>query len=499
MRDRTNSVIKQLPTGVPGLDLILGGGLPEYSFNIIAGSPGCGKSTLAHQIAFANATVERPALYFTILGEPTLKMLRYQQQFEFYDKTKVGSAIRFVNLSEAVMSGDWNAALDTIIKEVEATGPAIVIVDSFRSLARTFNSGHGEAELQNLVQRLAIHLTTWQATTFMIGEYADVELRSDPVFTVADGLFWMYQSVNRNSMVRKMQILKCRGQAPMPGMHVMRITDAGLQIFPRMPGKLKHQKRSGRRLSMGISELDKMMNGGVPEGDSVIVAGSSGTGKSILCTQFIAEGLRQGEAAVIAVFEERPLEYANRAATFSLDLKSGQKNDKLEILYLRPLDLTVDEALHEIVEAVERVGAKRLAIDSLEGFERALAPDFREDFEESLYRMFVSLTGTGVTILSTLMLEGSLIASPRNGYAISFLTDDIIRLRYVEIDGLIRKILMVSKMRGGDHSKEIREYEINSGGINLMPERFEGFNRLTTGLPDRAGQDATEEPADGPS
>ena len=250
---------------------------------------------------------------------------------------------------------------------------------------------------------------------------------------------------------------------------------------------------------MGIPELDKMMNGGVPEGDSVIVAGSSGTGKSILCTQFIAEGLRQGEAAVIAVFEERPLEYANRAATFGLDLKSGQKNDQLEILYLRPLDLTVDEALHEIVQAVERVGAKRLAIDSLEGFERALAPDFREDFEESLYRMFVSLTGTGVTILSTLMLEGSLIASPRNGYAISFLTDDIIRLRYVEIDGLIRKILMVSKMRGGDHSKEIREYEIDSDGINLMPDRFEGFNKLTTGLPDRSGQDATEEPADGPS
>src|SRR5512138_3219934 len=82
--------ISRLPTGVRGLDEILGGGLPEYSFNIIAGTPGCGKTTLAHQIVFANATVERPALYFTVLGEPALKMLRYQQQYSFFDASKMG-------------------------------------------------------------------------------------------------------------------------------------------------------------------------------------------------------------------------------------------------------------------------------------------------------------------------------------------------------------------------------------------------------------------------
>src|SRR6266571_2055567 len=89
--------IHQLPTGVPGLDEILGGGLPEYSFNIIAGAPGCGKTTLAHQIMFANASPENPAIYFTVLGEPALKMLRYQQQFQFFDATKLSGAIRFIN------------------------------------------------------------------------------------------------------------------------------------------------------------------------------------------------------------------------------------------------------------------------------------------------------------------------------------------------------------------------------------------------------------------
>jgi circadian clock protein KaiC len=489
MNRHTKVAIRKLPTGVPGLDRILGGGLPEYSFNIIAGSPGCGKTTLAHQIAFANATVERPALYFTILGEPALKMLRYQQQYEFYNEAQMGKAIRFVNLSEVVLEGDWNAVLDTIVKEVEAMDPAIVVVDSFRSMARKFNPTTGETELQSLVQRLAMHLTSWQATTFLLGEYSDAELSGDAVFTVADGIITLHQSVNRNSMVRKLQVMKCRGQETLPGMHIFRITGAGLQAFPRMlgSGEPQNQQRTGRRLSTGIAELDKMMGGGVPEGDSILVAGASGTGKSILCTQFIDEGLRRGEAAVIAVFEERPAEYASRANTFGLDLDTSRTNGKLEILYLRPLDLTVDEALFEIVQAVERVGAKRLVVDSLAGFERALAPDFREDFEESLYRMFVALTGIGVTILSTLMLEESFVNPPSSNYSISFLTDDIINLRYVEIEGQMRKILVVSKMRGGDHSKHIREYTITGKGIELGTTRLDGYDGLTTGLPTRSG------------
>jgi len=489
MSQRTKVAIKKLPTGVPGLDAILGGGLPEYSFNIIAGSPGCGKTTLAHQIAFANATVERPALYFTILGEPALKMLRYQQQYDFYEEAKMGTAVRFVNLSEEVLKGDWNVVLQAIINEVEAVNPAIVVVDSFRSMARKFNSDKGETVLQDMVQRLAMHLTSWQATTFLLGEYSEPELSGDAVFTVADGIITLHQSMNRNSMVRKLQVMKCRGQDTLPGMHIFRITDAGLQTFPRMLGlaPLQNQKRTGRRLSTGIIELDTMMGGGVPEGDSILVAGASGTGKSILCTQFIAEGLRQGESAIIAVFEERPAEYATRASSFGLDLKTPQKDDKLEILYLRPLDLSVDEALYEIMQAAKRVGAKRLVIDSLAGFERALAPDFREDFEESLYRMFAVLTGIGVTIMSTLMLEESFTRPPASNYSISFLTDDIIRMRYVEIDGQMRKILMVNKMRGGDHSKHIREYEITGRGIELRSYGLEGFHGLTTGVPVRAG------------
>jgi circadian clock protein KaiC len=484
MTPQDKVTIKKLMTGVPGLDEILGGGLPEFSFNIIAGAPGCGKTTLAHQFIFANATRERPALYFTVLGEPALKMLRYQQQYSFFDISKLNSSIRFINLSQVLVEQGLTGILEAITREVEQANPGIVVVDSFRSVIR--KARESEIDIQAFVQNLGLMLTSCQATTFLIGEYADSELRDNPVFTVADGLFWLYQQVEQNSVVRKLQIMKLRGQASVPGMHTFRITDAGLQAFSRTFGLVgRKSKRPGaRRLSMGIAELDQMMGGGVPEGDSLLIAGSSGTGKSLLATQFIAAGLREGEPGIVAVFEERPDEYVARASTFGLDLETPVQDGNLTMIYLRPLDLSVDETLQEILDAVNKTGARRLVIDSLAGFEMALAPGFRSDFRESLYRMIVSLTGIGITILSTLEMVESFTELPFSSYSISFLTDDIIRLRYIEIAGHLRKILMVVKMRGGGHSKEIREYEITTDGV-VMGEPLTGYDRMITGLPKR--------------
>jgi circadian clock protein KaiC len=457
--------ICKMPTGVCGLDDILGGGIPEFSFNVIAGNPGCGKTTLAHQIVFANATLEKPALYFTILGEPALKMMRYQQQYSFFEAAKLGKAIRFVNLANVAMEQDLNAVMEEIIQQVTALNPGIVVVDSFRTVVRKTMSSASEMDMQSSIQRLAQFLTSWEATAFLVGEYSEVEIRDNPLFTIADGLLWLWQVTERNSVVRKMQIMKLRGQASVPGLHTIRISDDGLQAFPRtlgLTGRKTFPARR-RRLSMGIPELDQMMGGGIPEGDSLLVAGPSGTGKSALSSQFIAEGQQAG---------------------------------KLEVLYLRPLDLSVDETMQAILDAIERVGAKRLVIDSLVGFEMALAPGFRADFRESLYRMIGALTGAGVTILSTVEVEDTFQAMPFSQYAISFLTDDILRLRYVEIDGQLRKVMVVIKMRGGNHSKDIREYVITDKGVMIIGQSQADYTGLTTGIPERVGKrvDAAPEP-----
>jgi circadian clock protein KaiC len=487
--------IHKVLTGVRGLDEILGGGIPEYSFNIVAGTPGCGKTTLVHQIAFANATAEKPAVYFTVLGEPIIKMLRYQQQFAFFDGTKIGKSFRFFNLTEVVLEQDLNAVLEEIIKQVKVANAGIVVVDSFRTLARKATSDLGQMEVQMFVHRLAQFLTGWEATTFLVGEYVEDEIRDNSLFTMVDGIFWLSQVTERNSVVRKLQIMKMRGQASVPGLHTVRIDNEGLQAFSRtlgLSGDHQKQKRR-RRISMGIPELDKMLGGGVLEGDSLLVAGPSGTGKSALATQFIADGLRQGESGVMAIFEERPEGYILRADDFGLKLKTWEEKGTLEILYLRPLDLSVDETMEAILNAIQRIGAKRLAIDSLVGFEMALAPGFRTDFRESLYRMIAALTGAGVTILSTVEVEDNFTSLQFSHYAISFLTDDIIRLRYVEIDGQLRKMMVVIKMRGGNHSKDIREYVITDTGVVVIHPRRTDYSQLSTGLPVRTGPRAAQE------
>jgi circadian clock protein KaiC len=481
--------IRKLPTGVRGLDDILGGGIPEFSFNLIAGMPGCGKTTMAHQIVFANATARTPALYFTVLGEPAMKMLRYQQQFSFFDESKVGAAIRFINLSDLVLEKDLDAVLAEIIKQVTAAQPSIVVVDSFRTVMRKALATASEMEMQSFIQRLTQFLVSWEATTFLVGEYGEEEIHGNPLFTIADGLFWLSQKVERNSVVRKLQILKVRGQGSVPGLHTVRIGGGGLQAFSRTLGFSHKNKRPARRrrLSTGIPDLDKMMGGGVLEGDSLLIAGPSGTGKTALATQFIAAGLRNGEPGIMAIFEERPQGYTERADSFGLNLKTPQEKGKLEIVYLRPLDLSVDETMQEILDAVERVGAKRLVIDSLVSLEMALAPGFREDFRESLYRMIVALTGAGVTILSTVEVEDTFTGFSFSHYTISFLTDDIVRLRYVEIDGQLRKVMVVIKMRGGNHSKDIREYVITDKGVVVIQPRSTDYDGLTTGVPTRTG------------
>jgi len=484
--------IRQLPTGVPGLDAVLGGGVPEFSFNLIAGAPGSGKTTLAQQIMFNLAEPARPALYFTVLGEPPVKMLRYQQQFTFFDAAKVNDSIRFINVAPEVLEGGLSQILKRIVKEVEAASPSIVIVDSFRTAVRTAERKPAvPLEMQHFVQQLGIHLTGWEATTFLVGEYLTAETEENPIFTVADGLLWLYQSVDRNSVVRKMQVVKSRGQASIPGLHTFRITGDGIQVFPRVivdpeekpePASSGGRRRARQRLSTGIKRLDEMLGGGIPAGYSVLVAGPSGSGKTVLATEFLAEGARRGEPGILAVFEKRPREYSQigpRGRTLGRLVADHQ----ISIIQSRPLDLSIDETLHELTTEILRIKARRLVIDSLSGFELALAPTFREDFRESLYRMVAALTGLGVTVMMTAELEDSYVDLRFSPHGTAFLTDAIIMQRYIELQGQLKRIMAVVKVRGSAHRKELRGFEIIEDGIDVG-EALGDYVGLLTGQPE---------------
>ncbi len=475
-----------LDTGVPGLNEVLGGGVPALSFNIIAGDPGAGKTTLAMQILFATASATRPGLFISLLGETPTKMLRYQQQFGFFDQRRLGSDIHFLDLSEEALEGDMERLLLRIITEVNRLRPQVLVVDSFRSLLHSPVASGPSVELEKFIQRLAQYLTTWEVTAFLIGEYRTNEGR-DAVFTVADGVLWLSQEMNRSSVVRRLQVIKERGMATMPGLHTMRMTAAGVQVFPRIPQRSRDVRpRNNQRLSTGVVELDELMGGGIPMGDSLVLAGPTGTGKTTFAMQFIAAGLAAGEAGVITIFEEHPDAYLERGTSLNVDLAAAVKAGKLRIIYLRPLDLSVDETLDEIRTAVQQLGAKRVVIDSISGFEMALAPAFRQDFRESLYRLIGALTGLGVTIYSTVEVVDTMgrTGLQLTGYQVSFLTDDILSLQYVEMEGGLRKALMVVKMRGSDHSREFWAYEIGASGVQLR-ESLRAYDGILSGNPVR--------------
>ncbi len=482
--------IRRLSTGVPGLDEVLGGGLPEFSFNLIGGQPGSGKTTLAHQIMFALATPERPAIYFTVLGEPPLKMLRYQQQFAFFDNRAINRSVRFVSLSEDAMTGDLARVLARIVDEVTTHSPGLIFVDSFRSVVfaseqpAADTGGPERMSLQLFVQQLGMLMTSWQATTFLIGEYFN-ETDANPVFTVADGLIWMRQTVQRNSMVRKIEIMKMRGQPSVPGLHTFRIDASGVRVFA--PAQFLAARDGtaaaaqvaaataaasgaalGPRALMGVPELDEMLGGGLPRGYSLLVAGPSGSGKSILAASFLAEGARRGETGVVAAFEQHP----NRARNPLLVemIARGQ----VALIDSREPDLSIDEIVLLILTEARRLKATRVVLDSLSGFELALAPSFRTDFRESLLGLVTALARAGLTVLMTSELEDRYTDLRFSPYGAAFLTDAIIVQRYIEVDSRLQRVMAVVKVRASAHSDALRLYRIEDDGIRMgdtLPDR----------------------------
>jgi circadian clock protein KaiC len=224
---------------------------------------------------------------------------------------------------------------------------------------------------------------------------------------------------------------------------------------------------------MGVPALDEMLGGGLPIGYSMLLVGPSGSGKSLLAVEFVAEAVRQGETAVIALFEKSPSQMMDD----KLDklVRSGQ----VGLLNVRSLDLSVDETLHELVLMIEQTKATRVVLDSLSAFELALAPEFREDFRESVYRMTSVLNEKGVTLLMTAELEDrftELRFSP-NGSA--FLADCIVMLRYIEAEAELRTLISVIKVRGSSHSRQFRLFEIGHDTIEIgaVPAPYAGILR----------------------
>jgi circadian clock protein KaiC len=466
---------------VPGLDVLLGGGLTEFSFTLIAGAPGSGKTTLAHQVMFALASPERRALFFTVLGEPPLKMLRYQQQFSFFDMDKVGASIRYVNLSDDLRAGDFTGVLERIMREVEDFSPSLVFVDSFRSVVQTGRSGNeGLWDLQHFIQELGSRMATWQATTFLIGEYTQADVEANPIITVADGMLALSHNQDEEAVVRKIRVVKMRGQAHMTGSHTMRITGDGIRVYPRVLPAIPeaHQpiERDPRRIPTGVPGLDKMLHGGLPQGHTMLISGPTGVGKTILGSQFLRAGAELGEHGVAVYFEK------HTARLHNVEMNEMLQTGKVIVLDSLSLQMSVEELLDDLIATIERTGAKRVVIDSVSEIGLYLAPEFRYDLRLSVFRTMATLAQRGVTAL---VMSGFEDNRPDMRFSIDnlcFLADAVLSMRYAEIEGRLCKFMTVVKVRGSAHSSDVRGYRITDQGIDIdaQPASYDG---VLTGWP----------------
>lgn len=480
---RSKVLIRQIPSGVPNLDFVLGGGIPAYSINLVAGPPGSGKTTLVQQILFHNATPDRKALHLSALSEPLLKMLRYQQQFDFFDPGKIPSAISFFDIGRVAREEGLKRTLEVIQQQVEKVSPSFLVIDSFKALEE-LSGRDADYNIRAFIHDLGVYLAGWEITTFLVGEYSQQDIMTAPEFSVADGILWMSQEVRMNSVTRKLQVVKCRGQEPIPGLHTFRITREGILLFPRsvpLPGREAGVAEG--RAGFGIVGLDEMTRGGIPVGQTCIVAGSSGTGKTLMSLHFIVEGTRVGQPGIMVTFEESPREHERKAAGFGWDLPALERQGLLKMIYLRPTDLSVDEVLYQVHQTARAMAAKRVVINSISGFELSLAPSDQEDFREALYRLLATLSGEGVTTLLTTEVPDLLGTEVRiSPHGISFLADNVILLRYAEIESQLQKALMVVKMRTSDHAKELRRYEITDKGVRVE-KPFTEYSGILSGIP----------------
>jgi circadian clock protein KaiC len=474
-----------LATGVPGLDVLLGGGLTEYSFTLIAGAPGSGKTTLAHQIMFALAGPERRALFFTVLGEPPLKMLRYQQQFSYFDMAKVGPCIRYVNLADDLRAGHFNGVLERMMREVEDFGPGLVFVDSFRSVMPTARAGNeGLSDLQQFIQELGSRMATWQATTFLIGEYSQADVEANPIITVADGMITLYQATDDNSALRKLRVNKMRGQAHMTGAHTMRITGEGIRVYPRVLPSVADDRAAGgpidrnpRRLPTGTALLDELLHGGLPEGHTILISGPTGAGKTILATRFLQAGVALGEKGVAVFFEKGTARLRNA------ELAEMAQAGDVAVVESRSLSLSVEELLDDLITAIERTGASRVVIDSLSEIGLYLAPEVRSELRVAVFRTLTALAKRGVTALVTVGMEDDYTRLSFSPDELCFLTDAVVSLRLAEFNGALHKFMTVVKVRGCSHSCDLRQYTITAVGIEASGEGF--VDGIMTGKPIR--------------
>lgn len=470
MNSRTQRAVglERITTGVEALDGVLEGGLPRGSVVFIGGLPGTGKSVLAEQMSWSNAHWGEPVVYIGTLSEPTMKMIRFAQTFEYFDPTLVDKSVIYADIGEALRSRNPDSVLDEVDRLIEEHRPSLVVIDSFKAIQDMFTDDFAS---RIFTSAMAVRLSIWEATALLVGEYNELEIRQKPEFAIADGIIYLYGTEEGLRQNRCMRIMKMRGTSFFGGDHSFDIGAQGITLYPRMnPAVVGEYSVPTRRLPSAVPGLTEMMEGGLPEATSCLITGTTGTGKTLLALSFAVAEAQAGRRVLYVSLEESPYQLIRDCEAFNWDLGALAESGALNILHISPSELNIDQHATVIRDRVLSLGASLAVIDSLSSFETAV-PDVAK-YQSYLWAITDHFKRAGVSVVMT--SESVVAERGQSARHITLFADSIISLEDIRDGNQRKRRVRVVKMRGSSHDDGGRDLILEAPHIRIQPARDPG-------------------------
>lgn len=467
--------MKVMSTGIAILDTIIGGGIPVYSTNIIAGSPGSGKTILVQQLMFNYIRQQKEAkvLYLTTLSEPSLKVVRYMQKFDFFAPEAFGKQVIYADIGGFLFDNPLLKLPQKIMELVDLHKPDIVTVDSFQAID---DLSKNRGEFRRLCYNLSVLLASARCTTFLVSESKREQIVNGAEFAIADGIFYLDISFTQQEVKRSLQVYKLRGQSPLMNAFPFRLSDRGISILsPSLSIKTKQFKPKDKNglITTGINGLDPLLRGGIPRGRSLLLSGVSGTGKTTFALQFLAKGAELAEKGLLISFEESSDRLHQTANSFGWRFDELEQKGFLQIVFFPPTQIRVEEKLEEIIELVSQFQPDRLVIDSFSVFLYKIKdPAIQREKIIQLTNLIQQCGAVGLLIsdipantpdslsrfgVEETVVDGTiLLSTTKSNLPLS--NQRMSRIRYLE----------VYKMRGINHITGSHPFEIGARGINIL-------------------------------
>ncbi len=482
------TTLERVPTGVPGLDVILRGGFFRGGVYMVLARPGAGKTILGNQICFRHVEAGGRALFVTLLTESHGRMLAQMRNLEFFDPKVIGKALSYLAGYQALAEGGLKGLLTLVRKVVRDQKTTLLVLDGLVTAGAVAES---HVEMKKFIHELQALADMVGCTTLLLtgdnrngDEYAQR--------TMVDGLVALHFDLVGMEVARSIEVQKLRGGGFLMGKHLFEITDAGVVVHPRTEVLLGHKTwaRPGRRaspLAFGIESLDKLVGGGLIAGSMTMLLGAPGTGKTLLGLTFLT-GARDKEPGLYFGFFETRDELIRKADGTASDLGRRAKAGLVEIRWQPPIHGTADALAEDLVARIKARGVKRLFVDGLAGFRNALVyPEREQQFFGALFNELRALGVTTVLAEETRDLFGAEIKASSDLVA---MLDNVVFLRHVELRAQLRRLVSVVKMREGTSDPSLREFSIGAHGIEVSPT-FDSAEAILTGVARMAAPEQT--------